>query len=169
MRWWHLCHRVTELFSLLGFRLFSNISSFTGCQLPTWPSSKTSKTSVSRKLPSAAILLAVAARVLPFTDVRAAFVWFGSGIGGGGGEWVGRRPIELVAGLAEGQEPLVRLQWVRRLTEPQPRKDAAWDIDRLEPEGSCRIGTHCQRLGYHHRLPALEGGRGIRGEGRSEE
>eukprot|EP00064_Thunnus_orientalis_P009074 superscaffoldBa00001130_g9097 len=78
--------------------------------------------------------------------------------------------IVLVSGLAEGQEPLVRLQWARRLTEPQQSQDAAWDIDRLEPEGSCRIGTDCQRLGYHHRLPASEGGRSIRGkrdEGRS--
>lgn len=68
----------------------------------------------------------------------------------------------LFFGLVEGQEPLVRLQWARRLTEPQQSQDAAWDIDRLGPEGSCRIGTHCQRLGYHHRLPALEGGRGVR-------
>lgn len=68
----------------------------------------------------------------------------------------------LVLGLAEGQEPFVQLQWVRRLTEPQQSQDAAWDIDRLEPEGSCRIGTHRQRLGYHHRLPASEGGRAIR-------
>lgn len=58
--------------------------------------------------------------------------------------------------------PFVPLQWARRLTEPQQSQDAAWDIDRLEPEGSCRIGTHCQRLGYHHCLPALEGGRGVR-------
>lgn len=70
--------------------------------------------------------------------------------------------IVLVSGLAEGQDPLVRLHWVRRLTEPQQSQDAAWDIDRLEPEGSCRIGTHCQRLGYHHRLPASEGRRGVR-------
>ncbi|KAI9530876.1 hypothetical protein NQZ68_000367 [Dissostichus eleginoides] len=68
--------------------------------------------------------------------------------------------IVLVSGLAVGQEPLVRLQWVRRLTEPQQSQYAAWDIDRLEPEGSCRIGTHCQRLGYHQRLPASQGGRG---------
>lgn len=109
-----------------------------------------------RKLPSAAILLAAAARALPFTDVRAAFVWFGSGIGGGG--WVGQGLIELVSVLAEGQQPLVWLQWVRRLTEPQQSQDAIWDIDRLEPEGSCRIGTHCQRLGYHHCLPWRKGG-----------
>lgn len=83
----------------------------------------------------------------------------GAGSEGGGG-WAS---IVLVSVLAEGQEPLVRLQWVRRLTEPQQSQDAAWDIDRLEPEGSCRIGTHCQRLGYHHRLPASEGRRGIRG------
>lgn len=70
----------------------------------------------------------------------------------------------LSLGWQRGHEPLVRLQWVRRLTEPQQSQDAAWDIDRLEPEGSCRIGTHCQRLGYHHRLPASEGRRGIRGE-----
>lgn len=79
-----------------------------------------------------------------------------------------RGVIVLVSGLAEGQEPLVRLQWVRRLTEPQQSQDAAWDIDRLEPEGSCRIGTHCQRLGYHHCLP---GGRGYKmerlGEGKN--
>ena len=68
--------------------------------------------------------------------------------------------IVLVSGLAVGQEPLVRLQWVRRLTEPQQSQYAAWDIDRLEPEGSCRIGTHCQRLGYHQRLPASQEGRG---------
>lgn len=113
--------------------------------------------SASRKLPSAAILLAVAARVLPFMDVREACVWLESRIG----RWrVGWGLIALVSGLAEGQEPLVRLHWVRRLTESQQSQDAAWDIDRLEPEGSCRIGTHCQRVGYHHRLPALEGGRG---------
>lgn len=78
-------------------------------------------------------------------------------------EW-GKGVIVLVSGLAEGQEPLVRLQWVRRLTEPQQSQDAAWDIDRLEPEGSCRIGTHCQRLGYH-RLPAcLQGREGYKRE-----
>lgn len=79
-----------------------------------------------------------------------------------GGRWV--VVIMPVSGLAEGQEPLVQLQWVRRLTEPQQSQDAAWDIDRLEPEGSCRIGTHCQRLCYHHRLPASKGGRGKGGK-----
>lgn len=83
-------------------------------------------------------------------------------------QWGVGRVIVLVSGLAEGQEPLVRLQWVRRLTEPQQSQDAAWDIDRLEPEGSCRIGTHCQRLGYHHRLPASQGGRGYKMERESE-
>lgn len=99
--------------------------------------------------------------MLPFTDVSAVCAVLRAGLEE---EW-GRRVgvIVLVSGLAEGQEPLMRLQWVRRLTEPQQSQDAAWDIDRLEPEGSCRIGTHCQRLGYHHRLPASEGGRGIRG------
>lgn len=50
---------------------------------------------------------------------------------------------------------------VRRLTERQQSQDTGWDIDRLEPEGSCRIETHCQRLCYHQRLPASEGGRGL--------
>lgn len=77
---------------------------------------------------------------------------------------MGQQLITLVSGLAEGQEPLVWFQWVRRLTEPQQSQDAACDIDRLEPEGSCRIGTHCQRLGYHHRLPVLEEGRAVRRE-----
>lgn len=85
-------------------------------------------------------------------------VWFGANLFFWRRRWL--RGDVLFFGLAEGQEPFVRLQWARRLTEPHQSQDAAWDIDRLEPEGSCRIGTHCQRLGYHHRLPASEGGRG---------
>lgn len=50
-------------------------------------------------------------------------------------------------------------QWVRRLTEPRQSQDAGWDIDRLEPEGSCRTGRHCQRLCYRHRPPASKGGK----------
>lgn len=57
------------------------------------------------------------------------------------------------------------VRWVRRLTERQQSQDTGWDIDRLEPEGSCRIETHCQRLCYHQRLPASEGGRGLGGGG----
>ncbi|CAG07524.1 unnamed protein product [Tetraodon nigroviridis] len=45
-----------------------------------------------------------------------------------------------------GQGPLVAFERVRRLTEPRQGRDAGWDIDRLEPEGSCRTGPHCQRL-----------------------
>lgn len=52
-------------------------------------------------------------------------------------------------------------QQVRRLTEAGQSQDAGWDIDRSEPEGSCRTGTHCQRLCY--RLPPGEGGRGSDG------
>lgn len=70
-----------------------------------------------------------------------------------------------VSELAGGRDPLAELRRVRRLTEPRQSRDAGWDIDRLEPEGSCRTGRHCQRLCYHHRLPASEGGRGLRGWG----
>lgn len=56
---------------------------------------------------------------------------------------------------------------VEEVNRATAERDAAWDIDRLEPEGSCRIGTHCQRLGYHHRLPASEGGRATRRNGKS--
>lgn len=69
--------------------------------------------------------------------------------------------IVRVSKLAEGQDPLVQLQCVGRLTELQQSQDAAWDIDRLEPEGSCRIGTHCQRLCDYHRLSACKGRKGI--------
>lgn len=95
----------------------------------------------SRRLLSATVLPVLAARVLPFTYVRV--VW----------------ELDCRRRTAGGQEPFVHLPWVRRLTEPQSQ-DAAWDIDRLEPEGSCRIGTHCQRLCYHHRLPTSKGRRG---------
>lgn len=73
--------------------------------------------------------------------------------------------IVLVLDLAEGQWPpcaVVVGEEVNRATGLS--QDAAWDIDRLEPEGSCRIGTQCQRLCYHHRLPASEGGRVMGGK-----
>lgn len=71
----------------------------------------------------------------------------------------------LVLDLAEAQWPPFAVavgEEVNRATGPS--QDAAWDIDRLEPEGSCRIGTQCQRLCYHHRLPASEEGRVMEGK-----
>lgn len=76
-----------------------------------------------------------------------------SGSGVGGGWW-----CPSLSWHGDGG-PLVPVRRVRRLTERQQSQDAGWDIDRLEPEGSCRIETHCQRLCYHQRLPASEGGR----------
>lgn len=65
---------------------------------------------------------------------------------------------------------VVQSRWVRRLTEPQQSQDAAWDIDRLEPEGSCRIGTTARGFVTSTAcLPPREGGvYGIRVRGMKE-
>lgn len=73
--------------------------------------------------------------------------------------------IVLVLDLAEGQWPPCAVAVGEEVNPATgPSQGAAWDIDRLEPEGSCRIGTQCQRLCYHHRLPASKGGRVMEGK-----
>ena len=154
-RWRDLCHWATELLLLQAFD-FPPISPSTllpvSFQRDRHPKHlRCQQTANCRQLPYCLLLL------LGCCPLRMWAQCAGLEEDERGG-WGGDRAI--VSGLAEGQEPLVWLQWVRRLTESRQSQDGAWDIDRLEPEGSCRIGTHCQRAGYHHRLLALEGGRG---------
>lgn len=135
-RWRELSHQ-----ALLSFRLTTFLRYLLllyPSKLPMGPSSKTSTR--CQRAENCCQLLCCLFLLSGCCPLRMC-VWFGSWIAG-------------------GQEPFVQFQWARRLTEPQQSRGAAWDIDRLEPEGSCRIGTHCQRLCYHHRLPTSKGRRG---------